>query len=357
MGSIQQMVDWTRDEVVAAAAARLLEVWQRHIPVGADVALLDFPDHSNVGDSAIWAGELIGLSLLGCQIRYAACHRSFSERVLRNFLPAGGVILIHGGGNFGTLWPECHAHRELVLERFRDHKVVQLPQSLHFGDEAALQRCRALVQAHPDFTLLVRDTPSLRLATEGLGARAELCPDAALLLAGHLKRAPATTDVFVLARTDKERSVDGLEAALSEQGLCHEIGDWLDDGPLTSWRWLSRRVWPRAMGRLTRLPGFFPILQEVWRRVADERVQRGVGQLCRGRVVITDRLHAHILCSLLGIPHVVLDNSYGKLGGFIDAWMAGSPLVRRARTPSEAVALAKELLTHGPSGSSAAPGA
>ncbi|XP_048247973.1 glucose-6-phosphate/phosphate translocator 2, chloroplastic-like [Haliotis rufescens] len=38
--------------------------------------------------------------------------------------------------------------------------------------------------------------------------------------------------------------------------------------------------------------------------------------LQRGRVVITDRLHGHILSTLLGIPHVILDNNYHKVSSY-----------------------------------------
>jgi hypothetical protein len=49
-----------------------------------------------------------------------------------------------------------------------------------------------------------------------------------------------------------------------------------------------------------------------------------------GRVVITDRLHGHILCTLLEIPHVVLDNSYGKISRFLDSFTRNCELVRAA---------------------------
>ncbi|WP_276524270.1 polysaccharide pyruvyl transferase family protein, partial [Enterobacter hormaechei] len=47
---------------------------------------------------------------------------------------------------------------------------------------------------------------------------------------------------------------------------------------------------------------------------ARRRVERGLRLLSRGERIVTDRLHGHILSLLLGIPHVVLDNDYGKLG-------------------------------------------
>ena len=41
---------------------------------------------------------------------------------------------------------------------------------------------------------------------------------------------------------------------------------------------------------------------------------------------MSDRLHAHILCLLMGIPHVLLDNTYGKVRSFHETWTQASVL-------------------------------
>ena len=65
--------------------------------------------------------------------------------------------------------------------------------------------------------------------------------------------------------------------------------------------------------------------------------------LSAARVVVTDRLHGHILSMLLGKPHVILDNSYGKLSSFHEKWTTGVDGVHFARTTDEALELAMEL--------------
>ncbi len=305
-------------------------------------ALLDFPDHGNVGDSAIWAGEIVALAALGVKVAYVGTHLSFDPDILRQRMP-DGVILIHGGGNFGTIWPECQAHRERVLAELKDYPVVQLPQSIHYSDEASLENTRKLIAEHPDFTLLVRDEPSRRIAEDLLHARTLLCSDSAFFLHDRLPRERPVVDIFALARTDKERVAADLRSLLSTTGHSFEIDDWLDE-PMTLSRRVAGRVWPRAFGRTTRVPGFFALLKAAWDAAAWARIRRGCRQLSRGRVVLTDRLHAHILSTMLGIPHVVLDNNYGKVQSFIASWTLGNPLVRRASTPAEAVEAAVELL-------------
>jgi exopolysaccharide biosynthesis predicted pyruvyltransferase EpsI len=73
-------------------------------------------------------------------------------------------------------------------------------------------------------------------------------------------------------------------------------------------------------------------------------VRRGIDILSAGEVVVTDKLHGHLLCVLLGIPHVVLDNSYGKVSGTLDAWTGDLPGVHRARDGEEALATARRLV-------------
>jgi pyruvyl transferase EpsO len=64
------------------------------------------------------------------------------------------------------------------------------------------------------------------------------------------------------------------------------------------------------------------------RRLASERLVRGCVMLSQGRLVVTDRLHAHILCLMMGIPHVLVDNNYGKVRSFVDTWTRGAPGMR-----------------------------
>jgi len=58
----------------------------------------------------------------------------------------------------------------------------------------------------------------------------------------------------------------------------------------------------------------------MYRSQARRRVMAGARQLAQGRQIVTDRLHMHLISSLLRRPHVVLDNSYGKISRYIDAF-------------------------------------
>jgi exopolysaccharide biosynthesis predicted pyruvyltransferase EpsI len=305
------------------------------------VALLDYPDHTNVGDCAIWAGEVKYLSQAQCDVRYVCDVNNFNEAAMRSRVPFG-QILLHGGGNFGTVWPLYQAFREMVVQRFPEYRIVQLPQSIHFKDEQSLARARQNLSRHTDFTLLVRDRESLKVATEDLGVKAQLCPDSALMLAGSLVRTAAKTDVLVLARSDKEMKGAGL-AGFTVPGAQCKVVDWLDEPP--SWRHTTTQ-WVKAGARSALGGGSYyqRVQKKLFSELANERIARGVAILNQGRIVVTDRLHSHILCTLLGIQHVVLDNEYGKLSRFIDCWHPNHPLFDVVQDAQGAQAAARRRL-------------
>jgi pyruvyl transferase EpsO len=71
----------------------------------------------------------------------------------------------------------------------------------------------------------------------------------------------------------------------------------------------------------------------------------GIYQLSQSRLVINNRLHWHLLCLLLGIPNILLPNSYYKNEAFYKAWTYQIPFSRFVKEPSEVPSAIQELLT------------
>lgn len=305
------------------------------------VALLDYPDHSNVGDSAIWSGEMKFLTENRYDLRYVCDYQSFNEKILRHVMPRG-QILLHGGGNFGTVWPIYQVFRESIAARMPDYRIVQLPQSIHFDNETSIGRTKQALAAHPDFLMMVRDRESLDFATTTLALKAVLCPDSALILHGDLKREKPDVDILVLARTDKESQGSGLDKA-SLDGYTLDVVDWIEEPKTLTRKFarLAKRIGKSSWGAS---PGLQSIQSHFFHELANQRIKRGTELLSRGRIVVTDRLHAHILCVLLGIEHIVIDNSYGKVTRFISCWTHDNPLVHVVKSPAEAMRLASQIL-------------
>lgn len=305
------------------------------VPRDGRLALLDFPDHGNVGDSMIWLGEIRYFRRRhGIRPRYASKVSDFCPDALARALPHGPIFL-HGGGNFGDIWPVHQRFRETVLEAYPDRPIVQLPQTIQFESGENLERASRIINGHPDFTLLVRDRRSYELAKSTFTCKVALCPDMAFCLGRQRRGRHPGNRLLLLLRADKETRT--IRPQIDELPPGASLEDWAEDEP-DLWSRIDRDYRMR-----------WPLLQlfaqdEAARRElrfrieAGLRLRRGRAQLASARHVITDRLHVHILCLLLGIPHTTIDNNYGKIRLFEETWTRELSLVRQASDLAEALA-------------------
>src|SRR5579864_3351834 len=121
----------TDQELILSISQRIDTVLSNLLPRGSKCAFLDFPNHSNTGDSAIWLGESEWLKGQDVRVAYSCDVETYSKDRLSALLPEG-AILLHGGGNLGDFWVYHQKFREQVIEDFPDHKIIQLPQTIYF---------------------------------------------------------------------------------------------------------------------------------------------------------------------------------------------------------------------------------
>jgi pyruvyl transferase EpsO len=197
---------------------------------------------------------------------------------------------------------------------------------------------------HRDLTILVRDFPSLELLQSEFVGQTFICPDAAFCLgAMSLPRKP-DLPVLYLARQDKEARSNDSSVALAT----FPRYDW--PSVERAWKWhagLRMATIPVNHPRVAKTLHATAILtRRGFRAMVQERLLAGCNLLARGEVIITDRLHAHILALLLGISHIVMDNTYGKIARFREAWTASSHLSVAVTTGDEALEAARAMLRH-----------
>jgi pyruvyl transferase EpsO len=297
------------------------------VPTSGQFAYVDFPDHINAGDSAIWLGSLKYFRKMKNSRPAFVCA---TENPLRDELEKAlpdGPIFLHGGGNFGDLWPAFQENRERVLERFPDRKIIQLPQTVYFDKSEAVRRAAAAIKAHPDFTLLVRDCKSYEFARDAFSCEVQLCPDMAFFLGPLTRPTNPSVPLLMLLRNDRER-MESTDCQLPPGTV---TGDWRDEDDL-GLRRASRR---RAVTKLVFECGFgamnrFRRRELRYRMLAEARLAHGMRLLASGGFVITDRLHGHILSLLLGTPHIALDTQQGKLSGLVETWTRDCELAGHA---------------------------
>lgn len=312
-----------------------------------EVSLAIFPNHWNVGDSAIWWATCIALTDLGIKIRYVCSFKSYKKGDLNRYCPDGPILLC-GGGNFGDLYMDEQGLREKIITDHPDKKIVQLPQSIWFNSDSERMRIADIVKSHPNFSLLVRDRQSLEIAKSLAVPNVTLCPDMAFCLDGNLGLLQSNTPAFqltVLKRDDGE-SNDVLPPNLSEDTR-NRVYDWHQETKdyKLSWPYLAKF----ALLIITHWTNWsrIPMRLLIWATSTASKVRtiEGIRTINESSVVITDRLHAGILSALVHQPTILVDNSYGKNSMVYAAWMSDMETIQIADNFSTALRLSDEIHT------------
>ena len=343
-------------DLVGLYAKQLRDSFAPLIPQGRGAALVDFPDSANCGEHAIWLGQKRLLSELGITIVYESSAQSYDRDAMASRIGAG-TIFMQGGGNLSR-HPFRQELRLRVLQDFPNNKIILFPQQVTSRDNQELERIVKAVGRHPDVTLFARSIEAQRLLTEHFRhhTRVELAPDMSFLLGPQIRPVEPLFDIVWLARTDQERANDRTEAAarLASQAAEKVVLPKFADGVeinlvvkqrpptvlLTDWQSL---VFENEEARLAYQRLDFDARSQA-------RVSRALHILSLGRLVVTDRLHAHILCLMMGIGHVLVSDESGKNRHFYETWTRDSNLCRFARDPAEGWSTVRTALKQGNGG-------
>jgi exopolysaccharide biosynthesis predicted pyruvyltransferase EpsI len=329
-------------ELVAELRSTLLDTVGDAVDGWRAAHLVDYPDHYNVGDAALWLGQRTVLRQLGVRAASVSTRSTYDPRRLRGDDP----IILLGGGNLGGLYLTHHQLKLAVLDDFPGRPVVQLPQSLRFAGEQQRDELRRAVARHGATTLILRDQESFELAQREFDCPVRLAPDIAFALDPLRARRPRS-QIAVQVRTDKESAGPAHSGGV-------EAFDWLQARPyeyVAACQGLHRVVSRAA--RRTDSPPMRAVFLAVCDMFAAANLRRGVAMLSAGEHLVTDRLHGHILACLLGVDHVVVNDQYGKIEAMWHTWTSRFSCARFARTWADADQVLPTATTHTPAAQSA----
>ncbi len=299
------------------------------------IAFINFPDIGNLGDAAIWLGTMDILAELGVAVAY---HTRAQDLSIDAILATGpDAVVLNGGGNLGDLWAGQHQAREAVLRQLHDLPILQLSQSMWFNSRANRERFAGIAAGPRDLTMLWREQRSFDEATACLSGSHVLAHDMAFGLTPTSRIGDPITPVLALLRTDRERRIESIHAARS--GIAVE--DWQTSPVPTDDRIVAASS--EAADLHADPLGNLPHIEALYLELARRRVSRAIKILSRGEVVITDRLHAHLLAGIAGIPSVALDNTYGKVLGVRRRSLGETEALREAASFDEALNSAMSL--------------
>lgn len=307
------------------------------IPRARPVVYLDYPVHTNIGDLLIERGteaffERFGYEVIDQRSAYDFCARTMAR------VPDDATIVLHGGGNFGDLYDLHQPFREHVIRCFPNHRIVLLPQTLHFDSLERMKAAAAVFARHPDLHVCLRDTASLEIYRRYFSNPAYLIPDMAHFLWESAEVTSAVSGgkgTLLLVRRDKEwqELIDPAAAGAAPV-------DWPDF--IQAHETLVFRALRKMHVKHSLIGGRLPVYH-AWRAFVGGLVGKAFREVGAYDAVVTNRLHAAIFGLLLGKPVTMSDNSYGKLSTYHATWLADMPSARLSVGATEAVPEAPRL--------------
>lgn len=316
-----------RDRALTESMLSRLSLHQR--AHGRSAILIATPKHGNLGDQAIVLAqrefltdnfpELAVFEIQRFQYELAR------ERIVKLVRPCD-LIVIDGGGNVGTLWPEENEKMNDIICRFSGNPVVVFPQTAYFdntdeGHECELRTATAYA-SNPRLVFFSRDKATYeKVASMSPSTTNLFVPD--IVLYHDATSSSSRSGALLCLRDDKERTV--CESA--SEALC----DALESRGLSVSETSTVVFIPKRIDEVNRV-----------RTLSDKWAEFGSSE-----VVITDRLHGMIFSAITGTPCVALDNVSHKVSQG-NAWIRHMANIRVAASPEEVPALLDEVLAAGP---------
>jgi len=314
-----------------------------------ECSLLNYPDHLNIGDHLIWLGEVFYLTeVLKTKIKYAAAGvADFSGEEMERQVGKAPIIF-QGGGNLGDLWNNHQEFREYIISKYRDRPIIIMPQSIYFESANNLKRSADIFNSHPELTLFVREDSSYKIALKHFyNCQVIKTPDMAFQLLNlsdvTLGNTGEKSSILYHCRTDKELKENYSESIFKLPNLVVE--DWIS----REWKIgdSCKSILETSQADYENFPAIFDSLYDSnLHRTSWIIMRKAIEQFRQHRLIITNRLHGHILCILLGIPHIFLANSYHKNESFYETWTYQVPFCRFVKDSAQIQITAQELLTY-----------
>ncbi|MEY8744162.1 polysaccharide pyruvyl transferase family protein [Paenibacillus tundrae] len=289
------------------------------IPPHTEIYYLDYPVHSNGGDLLIMKGTeaFFQDNQINVRARYSVLDCPLSLKVPQNI-----TIVLHGGGNFGDLYPAHQKLRERIIAQHPNHRIVILPQTMFYKSDIELKKTAQVFNRHKDVHFFVRDTLSYEIASkEFQQTNVYLSPDMAHQLWPLKSKRQPNADILYFFRKDIEKTQNQVKyESASEANAVFK--DWE-----TLYNRVDRKIIRMITSRLKSGRGS-NFARWLWYKYSDRMVHTAIKEFNKYKTIKTSRLHGHILACLLDQSNILLDNSYGKNSNYYNAWTQSNPVGR-----------------------------
>lgn len=291
---------------------------------GKVVYMFNTPWHGNIGDLAIAEAEMEYIQSLQIKgLRYIQIPHLFVEFYLDNFKfleEKNSLICVHGGGNFGTIWPNEQLITEMILLKFNTRPMIIFPQTAHIDLDQKSKfenNLRKIVGKNNKVTFLSRDEETYDYINQlDIFNSVSLVPDIVFSLKSDNLSSVVNDEVLFALRSDKEvtfttEDLDEITTFLRKESITYRITDTVIPKSIL----FNRRG--EVNGKLT--------------------------EFSKSKLIVTDRLHGMIFAFLSGRPCIAFDNLSKKSSKVFYKWLSNYDYIKFCESASDFSTLFKEF--------------
>ena len=256
------------------------------------VFLIFTPEHANLGDHAIAYSEQIMLDKLKItyyEITGMQLYKLQQYKFLK--LLNHATVLINGGGNLGTLWPDIEKMNRWIISEIKKSTICILPNSIYYGSDEKgqneLLKSIAIYNSHQKLFLYAREKKSYELM-RNIYINVKIVPDMVLNLNVCYVQLHRTGCLFCMR--------DDIEKTVTEQEFQQLYN-------------AAKEIFETVSYTNTVLNYNVSVTQR------QEELRKKFDEFKKAELVITDRLHGMIFCAITGTKCIVLNGKSPKIAG------------------------------------------
>lgn len=254
------------------------------------------PLHGNMGDQAIVyaTNEFLRNSYPEYEIIEVYREDLYKYgKAIKKIMTDDDFIVLIGGGNMGNLWINEERDRRFVIEKFKNNKIVSMPQTISFTNDndgsREFEKTKKIYNLHKNLTIIARENKSFKIMKENFyNANVIINPDIVLYLHNRYGINKNRNGIMTCIRNDKESVLGKRKNKLMED---------LDI-------------------KFSNVVNYDTVIDKVVTRENREKeLESMFNKFIKMELVITDRLHGMVFAAITKTPCIVTKSLDHKVTG------------------------------------------
>ena len=265
-----------------------------------NIILIDAATYNNLGDQAITYSIEKFIKDKFNKLNYVEItEKDFirNYKYIKKHIQKNDIICMNGGGNMGNLYPKYEEIRRIVIQNFKNNKIIIFPQTIDYTDDKngnkEFKISKKIYNSNKNLLLCAREKKTYKKMIENYSdCKVELVPDIVLYLAtknNNMILKKHKYKIGICLREDKEGvlSIDFKE----------------------------------KLKKIDKSITFFDTMSEIEfidSKNREKLLVQKLNEFSECDIVITDRLHGMIFSILAKTKCIAFDNSNKKISGVYD---------------------------------------